>query len=414
MSRVTLSGLQRAVICTASVVIPRYDSHGSAANLGNALHEMIDGMVKRNAVSLDAIADAWSIEGIERGRFFTLARTFRPKIPAGTASEIPFGLFEDGCAHIVEGGRGSYHDQPGMMLAGTIDAMWSEPAPLTVDHEIEGYRCPPGSTLWVVDWKTGAENNVPPPAKNWQLRAGAVLAALHTGATRVIPAICFVDDGEGRWDIGAPIEQDELTEIQNRLALNLQEIERDAAAYLEGIGPRAVTGSHCEHCPARPGCPAHVAEARAMVTDYAARDLSVPLSEKEAAHLAAMLPTAEKVLDQVKKAVRAYAVEHGPIALADGRVYGPQHAKRDTYATRPSYEALAAEIGDEAADAAFRTSKGAIYDAIGAAHDAQGIKRKKGAAAARALTKITETGGKTSRVVEVWTAHHPGTKAEEP
>ena len=68
------------------------------------------------------------------------------------------------------------------MLAGTIDAMWSEPAPLFVDN-IEQTTCPPGSTLWVVDWKTGIENNVPPPAKNWQLRASAV---------RVMPNDAFV------------------------------------------------------------------------------------------------------------------------------------------------------------------------------------------------------------------------------
>lgn len=412
MTRVTLSGLQRATICTASAVLPRYESHGSAANLGNALHEMIDKMIKGDrAITNDAIADAWDLSGIERGRFFTLARTFRPKIPAGTVSEAALGLFEDGDTSTVEGARGDYKQVEGLILAGTIDAMWSEPEPF-VDMG-DWSMCPTGSTLWVVDWKTGTENNVPPPAKNWQLRAGAVLAALQTQATRVIPAICFVEDGEGRWDIGAPIEAAELEEIKRRLLENLSDIETAARDYEAGIGPRAVTGSHCEHCPARPGCPSHVAEARAMVTDYAARDLSVPLSAKEAAHLAAMLPTAEKVLEQVKKAIRAYAAENGPIPLADGRVYGPQHAKRDTYATRPSYEALAAEIGEEAADEAFRTSKGAMYDAIGAAHDAKGIKRKKGAAMANVLEKIKAGGGLTSRVVEVWTAHHPGAKGTD-
>ncbi len=413
MSRrlVTLSGLQRASICTASVVLPRYDSRSPAASLGSALHEVIERRITGEPMPPETIANAYELTGFDRGRFLSLCRSFDPKVPAGTLAEVALGMFDDGSVGEVDGGKGEYVAAPGlnMYTAGTIDAMWSDP-PLS-----ESKRCPEGGTLWIVDWKTGDEGNVAPPATNWQLRGAAVLAAEWTGAKRVVPMLCFIDGTcpEGRWDIGAAIEDAELTAIGSTMTDILADIDTAATAYETGEGPRATTGPHCEHCPARPGCPAHVAEVRALLAAYKPGDALTPLDAASAAHLAGLLPAARKVLKMAEDAVKAYAQANGPIPLADGRIFGPQHAKRDTYATRVSYEALAREIGDEAADEAFSTSKGAIYDAIGAAHEKTGIKRKKGAAVAKVLAEIAEKGGKTSRVIELWKAHYAGAPGSE-
>jgi hypothetical protein len=407
---VTLSGLQRASICTASVVLPRYDSRNPAAALGSALHDVIERRITGEQLPPETIANTYELTGFDRGRFLSLCRSFDPKVPAGALAEVALGLFENDRVREVEGGRGEYEEAPGLFTAGTVDAMWSDP-PLEGD---ESPRCPEGGTLWIVDWKTGDEGNVAPPATNWQLRGAAVLAAKWTGARRVIPALCFIDGScpEGRWDIGAAIEGDELDHIAATMVEILNDIELAADQYDKGIGPRAVTGPHCEHCPARPGCPAHMREVRALVSDYSG-DGAMVLSPAEASRLAGLLPAARKVLKMAEDAVKAYAQTNGPIPLADGRIFGPQHAKRDTYATRISYEALAREIGDEAADVAFSTSKGAIYDAIGEAHEKAGIKRKKGAAVAKVLAEIAEKGGKTSRVIELWKAHYAGAPGSE-
>jgi hypothetical protein len=424
MSRclVTLSGLQRASICTASVVLPRYDSRSPAASLGSALHEVIERRITGEQMPPETIANTYELTGFDRGRFLSLCRSFDPKVPAGTLAEVALGLFDDDSVGEVKGGHGEYQvhaDCGPLVTAGTIDAMWSDP-PLGFKYGTmrgthgDAPRCPEGGTLWIVDWKTGDEGNVAPPATNWQLRGAAVLAAKWTGARRVIPALCFIDGSspDGRWDIGAAIEGDELDSIAATMVEILNDIEHAADAYEKGIGPRATTGPHCEHCPARPGCPAHMVEVRALVTDYH-HDGSAPLTKDEASRLAGLLPAARKVLKMAEDAVKTYAQTNGPIPLADGRIFGPQHAKRYTYATRISYEALAREIGDEAADAAFSTSKGAIYDAIGEAHEKAGIKRKKGAAVAKVLAEIAEKGGKTSRVIELWKAHYTGAPGSE-
>ncbi len=409
---VTLSGLQRASICTASVVLPRYASVSPAASFGSALHEVIERRITGDQLPPETVANAYELTGFDRGRFLSLCRSFDPKVPAGTLAEVALGLGDDGAVGVVEGGKGEYTAGPSYALvtAGTIDAMWSDP-PLEGDKRP---RCPDGGTLWVVDWKMGDEGNVAPPATNWQLRGAAVLAAKWTGARRVIPALCFVDGScpEGRWDIGAAIEGPELDAIAATMIEILNDIEHAADAYDKGIGPRATTGPHCEHCPARPGCPAHMREVRALVSDYSG-DGAMVLSPQEASRIAGLLPAARKVLELAEKAVKQYAVANGPIQLSDGRIYGPQHAKRDTYATRISYEALAREIGDEAADVAFKTSKGAIYDAIGEAHEKAGIKRKKGAAVTKVLAEIAEKGGKTSRAIELWKPHYAGAPGSE-
>jgi hypothetical protein len=404
---VTLSGLQRASICAASVVLPRFGHLNKAAALGNALHEMIERRIIGEEKAPELVANGWDLDGIERGRFFSLVRSFDPKIPTGTLAEVSIGLFDDGTVRPVQGGHGHYAHQPGMLIAGTIDAMWSGPVGL------DGKSCPDGDTLWIVDWKTGDENNVPPPAKNWQLRAAAVLASKWTGAKRVVPAICFVEPGEGRWDIGAEIVADELEEIERIMVEMLRDIGDAAESHRQANGSVATVGPHCEHCPARPGCAAHVAEVKALVASDSGVDLTVPLTAEQASKIAGMIPSARKVLDLATKALRVYVAEHGPIPLADGKVYGPQHAKRDTYATRITYEALAREIGDVAADEAFGTSKTAMYEAIGAAHEAAGIKRKKGAAMAKVIGEIEANGGKTSKVIELWKPHYAGTAGTE-
>ena len=143
---------------------------------GLALAQAVVGLLEREKHA-EVVANQWDLQGIERGTFFRLARSFRPVIPAGTVAEIPLGLLDDGDVVPVEGGAGDYVAVDGLLIAGTIDAMWSEPEQLYRDAD-GSLLCPAGSTLWVVDWKTGTENNVPPPAKNWQLRAAAVLAGV--------------------------------------------------------------------------------------------------------------------------------------------------------------------------------------------------------------------------------------------
>ncbi len=453
---ITLSGLQHVAACPGSVSIPRIQrAGGSASALGSAIHELIETTIAPVAdappeVNAEIIALARGLATDDAGRLAFLASNLRLPIPAGALAEVPLGYWSDGTVRRVTGGAGSYEDE-GQILSGTIDAMWAEPEPLTPGYS--RYRatdpwdpmCPPGSTLWITDWKGGDDEHVTPIDRNWQLRGAAVLAARWTGARRVIPALCFVNAAEcavavregrvyeGRWEVGAPLDAAALVAIEADMravlarargagghgedglrmlrvpvhdVASVQDREQAAGSVRVPQAPIAplVLGPHCEHCPARGACPALAAEAMTLARGDG---LYLPpggaLTRDAASRLAALLAPARRFLDAVEVAVRAHAEAHGPIPLADGREYGPATEEATTYKTAPTFEALAAVVGDEAANEAFETSTAALKRAVDG----------KGRGAWKALrADIEARGGVVPSARVVWRKRWPAVPVE--
>lgn len=439
----SLSGLGHVVACPGSASLPRQARVGVRRSaLGTAIHRLIQWRLEDKQPSLAEIAEN-PLSTDDAGRLSFLAAHLRLPVPSGAMAETSLGMFlptrdveVTPCAvRRIEGGAGSYPDV-GQVLSGQIDILWAEPAPLALTAE--GWRCPFGSTLWVVDIKTGDEANVPPVERNWQLRGAARMAARWTGATRVIPAIVFVNAAEcaeagragrvyeGRWEVGAPLDALALDGIETeiRAALARAKGESDGRSEKEVLGlrrpdglrdsdevhdlragPALILGPHCEHCPARAACPAFGAEARNLIRleMLAACVEDGSLTPKGVSYLAGILPALKSTIARAEEAVRAHAEAHGPVLLADGREYGPALEEVTTFKTQETFDALAVVVGEDEANKA-------------AEFTAAGIKRALDEAprgAFSALMKDVEArGGLVRGAREVWRRRWPAKPAE--
>jgi hypothetical protein len=283
---------------------------------------LLDDTISGREVCPGGIGVLHGLDRDDAGRLAFLAEHLRLPVPAGALAEVPLGYWPDGSVRRVEGGAGRYVDE-GQILSGTIDAMWAEPSGIQIidgSAVVVDYT----STLWIVDWKTGAEEHVQPVDRNWQLRGAAVLAARWTGARRVIPAICYVNAGEcaeavregrvytGRWEVGAPLDAAALDAAEAEMRVVLARArgecdgepasnpagepaaeDGDAAAVrlpvarAHGAGPRRslsaprlILGPHCDHCPARGACPALAAEAVTLLGALEGEDDGEPKTDQ--------------------------------------------------------------------------------------------------------------------------------------
>jgi hypothetical protein len=412
----TLSGLQQAAICPGSAVLPRIGSTSTKADIGSALHEYnatCGEHGKQIAVEVaDGIADRWNLEGKDRAIFFARAWALDLGIPEGALHEVPLCLRADGTVEPTTGGRGEYMAPEDTIVAGTLDILFATPEPIQ-----DATWCPRDSVLWAPDLKTGDDAYVAPIARNWQARVSALLGARWTGADAVVPAIVFPSANGGAWDVPmdggrpVPLRRKELAQIDADLRKLHATVVEQAERVVDGKLPRLVTGSHCTYCPARAGCPAHVSEARALITGESGL-VSGPLTREQAAKVAGLLGPARAALKAAEEALRAHVEAFGPVPLPDGKVYGPTKTEDTTYHTRETYQALieelepivGAERAAELADKAFTATKTGIYEAIEEAHNFAGIKRQKKSAFERI---VSAPGVATTTPTVRWGAHHP-------
>ena len=412
----TLSGLQQASICPGSAVLPSIGSTSVKADIGSALHEYnaVKGELGKHAADEQsaAIADRWNLEDKGRAMFFARAKSLDLGIPDGALFEVPLCLRADGSVEPVTGGHGVYEVPDDAIVAGTLDILFATPEPIQ-----DGLWCPRDSMLWAADLKTGDDNHVAPIARNWQARVSALLGARWTGAEAVVPAIVFPSANGGAWDIPmeqgrpVPLREKELKKIDVDLLALHTRVTEQAERVNAGKLPKLVTGTHCTYCRARAGCPAHVSETRALIVGEAGL-VTGALTPEQAVKAAGLLGPARAAVKSMEDALRAHVEAFGPVALPDGKVYGPTPAEETTYHTTETYQAMIAEfepiVGAELAEKiianAFKATKSGIYDAIAAAHDEAGIKRQK----KNAFERIVSTPGviTTSPTVR-WGAHWP-------
>lgn len=426
MRRFSLSTLGHARICPGSAVLPGFDSVGGAC--GSAIHDGASVRVREGErAMLDMLPDIcayWNLSEVETAIVTARLRSWTPTIPDGALSEVPLGLFADGSVRVVRGGRGDYERENGLILAGTLDLLWSEPEPLDVTWCCGGdgcgcnglplaARCPPGSVLHAAEIKSGIEANVPRVIANWQLHGAALLAARWTGAIDGAPHTCFVAPGEGRWDDpDVALDGDDFDKIEaeiRRVATRVAEQECRQAA---GEPLKLVTGPHCTHCRARAGCPAQLAEVRALVAPETTGSLAAgPLTPAQAKLLATQLGRAAAITDQARKVLQKHADTFGPIELDDGRVWGlhdtgKQRTHWDPIAT---FNALCDEdtVRREFAMGALSTSEKKIKDTIEAAHAASGLQRKVAPTKRAIYAAVAKDGGITKAPKLCYGPHHP-------
>lgn len=408
----TGSGLQLADTCPGSAVLPRFGSTSTKADMGSALHEVNALRGEGHVPDLDSIADRWGLDGKDRGIFFARARSMDLQIPDGAVYEVPLCLRADGTVEPVEGGRGSYLVPDDALVALTVDVLAATPEPLQ-----EGRWCAERSVLWALDLKTGSDAYVAPIRRNWQARVSALLGVRWTGAEFVIPGILYPGEGGGVWDCHtvhgevAPLRPSELAQIDADVRGLAERVAAQEERVKRGQLPMLVSGAHCQYCPARPGCPRHVSEVRALV--MGSQSLAAePLTREQAVKLAGMLGPARDVLDAARDALKAYVEQNGPIPLPGGKVWGPTVGQDTVFDTQATFDAGVAElaplVGEEDAirlmNEAASFSKKSVYEAIRAAHAAAGLKKQMTAAYERITAR---EGVCRQEPSEKWTAYYP-------
>lgn len=397
MRRVTGSTLHVAAVCPGSFAIERVGSVGESSAFGQAMHAVIEERIKHEA-------DLWPSDvrriGEDHGlseealqRLAYLAASFQPCIPPRAAAEVSIALCRDGSVRHLDRPWRSADLADDVLIAAIVDAIWTEAAPLPRSSDDETIT--PRNAVWVVDWKTGDESNVPPVDRNHQIRLHALLAARWLRAQYVIPAICYVEPGPGRWEVGAPLGKAEIDAIEQEVRSIVERVESART-------PELVTGAHCDHCPARVHCPAQIAEVRGLLTYTGPMD--APLSAPDASRLASMLGRAERVTRQARDVLKGYVAEHGPIELGMGMRWGPRIVTQDKLAPRATYDVLAATIGEDVADRAFSVSKRSVEHAIEEA--TRGSERGTRSSMVRTvLGQIRSKGGITKETVVQYRAY---------
>ena len=214
----------------------------------------------------------------------------------------------------------------------------------------------------VVDLKTGMAE-VPHPSRNMQLRFAALAVARYYGVEVAHVAILHAPEGRAPWWERATLEAFDLGEVEFELRALAERIGYARADVAQGKTPRLRVGEHCTYCPARHGCPSRVAMAKRLsgAPEEVVMDLKAQLTPETAALALARWQAATKALKEVGDALYAYASET-PIALGDGRMWGPREVTREVIDADKAWPVLVAKYGVRVAEAcvSMDTSKAGV------------------------------------------------------
>lgn len=332
----TASRLQLAATCAASQVLPVVDTAWATGEAGHDKHEALAAWLS-DAKAPPVELTPWLERVVEVADELRIL---------GTRDEVAYAYdVTTGAARLLGERMGrNYHQRPSE-FAGSADYV-----------RVEAGR------VVVVDLKTGM-GETPHPARNAQLRFLAMAAARTHGVEAARVGLLLAPEGqEPRWQ-WADLDAFELEAVAVELRTLAERIGWARQAVESGKTPRLTVGEHCAHCPARHGCPARVAMAKRLAgePETVALDLKAMLTPESAALALARWKAAKKALEEVGAALHAYAAE-SPIALGDGRVWGPVEYEREVIDADAAWPVLVARYGAEAARAAMalETSKAGV------------------------------------------------------
>jgi hypothetical protein len=151
--------------------------------------------------------------------------------------------------------------------------------------------------LEVIDWKSGDPDYA--ESAQWrQLEAYAVVAARHLSirdsAKITLHYARLGDDGWVSREIGLDAAEDRLGEI---IGASLEQRERPPSAR------EYRTGDHCNFCPARARCHAHLANLERAVA--VAKAGGIEIAREEIPRFLSALSALGKIADQGREAVKA-------------------------------------------------------------------------------------------------------------
>jgi hypothetical protein len=423
----TGSTLGRARKCAPSLVLPQIRREGmNRDRLGSAIHaHLAQRATTRNwgilLEGLDALAREYQLDEQETEIFRARCLSFDWTPPPGALAEVALGLLADGSVVRVEGGRGEYvapAGGPPLVFALTIDVMWAEPAPLFEGDRRGGpvspapFVVPIGSRLVVVEYKTGDPTHTDAVEVNDQVRAGAALAAIWTGAEEVEIAVVYVRKGDGLWDQPEhTLKLADLDAIEADIRRVIQRVEEQRARHAAGLPLDGFTvGPHCGYCDAIDHCSAQRAALAQVLGDDALLKPGAPLDEATIRRLLVMAPRLEKLAERIDAEARRFVQREGrPVQLDGGKVWGPHEKQKDTIDPAKGFAILSELVGEELAKAAVQVklTGTAVKAAIGKAQEAQGTDESKAAMVRRFYAMARKEGAIVPGTETWWSAHRP-------
>lgn len=420
----TISGsrLPLASKCAAAFALPHVGRilDSGVDVLGSAIHQHLRDRnvygIQEALDRLELVAEQFGLTKDEEllGSFYARCRAFRWVPPRGAVPEKALCLMEDGSVVEVKGGTGHYPDLPeGARVPTQIDLFWAEPDPLYRDTEGK-LRCPPNSVLYAIDYKSGKEENVDPVETNMQTLAAAALAAKFTGAKKAMPGIVYIRKTDGIWDL--PQRYLDEDGIEKAAALVMKTVDRvnEARKLYAESGDKHLqftTGTHCKNCAARTDCQGLLGQVR-MFLEPGKPAREIALTHAQIVHLAELQPVIMSFANSVRDFLRDYTDAKGePLKLSNGKLWGPHVVKKDVLDADKTLVALTEEIGEEWAETAMKrtvtVSKASVEEAIGNAHAAQGIVRRKAASMRMTMGRLKGAGGITKRETIEYSVHVP-------
>ena len=341
------SGLERALACPASTVLPRGPDSGSeAAERGQALHGYVEavanGAMNGNALQLvpepwraaargldvDAILEAlgWSPFGATE---MTAEQAFAWDSETDTARVLGAGLGRDYSAALPT------------EAVGTADVVVYDPDTRTVT---------------VADYKFG-HGEVARANRNAQLRSLALYAARAYGATSARVVIV-----RGREDGSAWLDTDVLSaEALDGIAAELRQLAARITSDRAKGTAKAVAGDHCRYCRSAPSCPLGPVALAVAQTSGLDRLAGTPEGR---ARLVVLQTLAKRLPDMIDDALRG-AITRGETSLPDGAVLAIEStAKRKVGDAEAVYENVLVNLGREAAEIAAPRERSATVTSI--------------------------------------------------
>ena len=391
----SMSRIDRAIVCPASAVLPEADSITAGASRGTALHAFLaaalevgrDEALSRIQDEDDRVAaELLNLEGLPASK------------PGGWAAEVAY-LYnaETGAAREVGRAIGrAYppHDLP--EIAGTADVVG-----LADD----------GETIVVMDYKSG-HAWVPAARDSWQLRSLALAACHAHGRHRAMVGIVRLWGDGGHWTTTAMLEEMDLDCAAVELHHLVGRVFNAAVEYKERQRmPQVVEGPHCAFCSSLPWCPAKSALvlAAAASPEKMVLPVEVALTIETAARAYERAKTAIDLLEKhVLAPIREFA-QSTPVPLPGGLVLSEVEQSREVVHGQIAVDVLAKLHGPDVARAAceIKSSKAAIERAL---KPLVTTDRKLSALKKETLTALREAGGIEERFAHYVREHRP--KAE--
>lgn len=264
MIRLSASMLERVEQCPASVALPQSPHTGDDAMRGTSAHAAAETTTpEQHAALLDGLTE------VEHESSYVLDVAHRSARRTGH--------------------RRDYGELPAGSVGVTLD----------VEGSVDTGR-------WrVIDWKS--RKRVTSAARNLQLACQALAVFAVHSATEVEVVLAYLDNGEHdrhTWTLfDAPALWDRLDVV----------VAHAATARPDDVH----SGGWCDYCPALVHCPRQ----RALVATFGIPDSLDHLTPEVVGEFYTKIGPLEKLLDQAKKLVSAYAA-HTPVPLPGGRELG--------------------------------------------------------------------------------------------